>query len=146
MKRLISLILLLAVFTAPAVAQFNGGQLLPLYGSWTPTDASGTGPGLTGVSGSYIKIGKQVTVYGALTYLSTVDGANALIGGLPFSSSTSGALGGCYATYSNIVALARGNVTMNAVTLQFSTSGGSVIPNSAMSGGQIIFTCSYLTP
>ena len=53
-------------------------------GTWTPTDASGASLTFTTVFGRYIKIGKQVTIHFRVSYPSTVSGATALFGGLPY--------------------------------------------------------------
>lgn len=58
-------------------------------GTWTPSDASGAGLTIaaTGVC-AYTKTGKQVNVYGYITWPVTANGTNALLGGLPFTSGT----------------------------------------------------------
>jgi hypothetical protein len=65
-------------------------------GTWTPTDASGASLTFTTVLGRYIKIGKQVTVHFRVTYPSTVSGATAILGGLPYlvESSANNFMGG----------------------------------------------------
>jgi hypothetical protein len=65
-------------------------------GTWTPTDGSGAGLTFTTVLGRYIKIGKQVTVHFRVTYPSTVSGATAILGGLPYlvESSANNFMGG----------------------------------------------------
>jgi len=65
-------------------------------GTWTPTDGSGAGLTFTTVFGRYIKIGKQVTVHFRVSYPSTVSGATALFGGLPYvvESSANNYMGG----------------------------------------------------
>jgi len=44
-------------------------------GTWTPTDASGAGLGFTSASGTYEKIGRQVTARYEVTYPVTADAA-----------------------------------------------------------------------
>jgi hypothetical protein len=63
-------------------------ELLADYeeGTWTPTDASGAGLTLSVASANYTKIGNTVRLQAQITYPSNVSGANALLGGLPFSS------------------------------------------------------------
>ena len=65
-------------------------------GTWTPTDGSGASLTFTTVLGRYIKIGKQVTVHFRVTYPSTVSGATAILGGLPYlvESSANNFMGG----------------------------------------------------
>lgn len=67
----------------------GGAATLSIYdqGTWTPTDASGSGVGLTVTSAAYIKIGKLVTVTCAVNYNSPSGLSNAVfIGGLPFAA------------------------------------------------------------
>jgi len=74
----------------------NGGspgmtsELLDWYeeGTWTPTDASGAGLTFSGASGTYTRIGRQVTVNGQLTFPSNASTADISIGGLPFTVGT----------------------------------------------------------
>jgi hypothetical protein len=62
-------------------------ELLADYeeGTWTPVDASGAGLSFTNLACTYIKIGKQVTVFGNIAYPVTVSAAPVLISGLPFT-------------------------------------------------------------
>jgi hypothetical protein len=62
-------------------------ELLSDYeeGTWTPADASGAGLSFTNLACTYIKIGKQVTVFGNITYPVTASAATVLISGLPFT-------------------------------------------------------------
>jgi hypothetical protein len=57
-------------------------------GTWTPIDASGAGLTFTYAGGPsrYIKIGRQVTFHGNLSYPATANATPALLGGLPFSA------------------------------------------------------------
>lgn len=54
-------------------------------GSWTPIDGSGAGLSFSAVSAGYTKIGNLVFAYCTVTYPSTGNGSNAVIGGLPFT-------------------------------------------------------------
>ena len=54
-------------------------------GSWTPADGSGAGLTLTGVQGTYTKIGRLVYARFSVTYPTTADTSAAKISGLPFS-------------------------------------------------------------
>lgn len=54
-------------------------------GTWTPTDTSGAGLVLTGVSGKYQKLGNKVAWQGQVTYPATASGAAASLGPLPFT-------------------------------------------------------------
>ena len=55
-------------------------------GTWTPVDGSGQVT-ITGATGVYTRVGRQVTVLGAFTYPSTSQTNYAIIAGLPFSVS-----------------------------------------------------------
>jgi hypothetical protein len=65
-------------------------ELLADYeeGTWTPVDSSGAGLTFSGASGTYTKIGRQVTVNGQLTFPATASVADIAIGGLPFTVGT----------------------------------------------------------
>lgn len=57
-------------------------------GTFTPTDASGASLTFTNPVGQYVKVGKRVDVWVAVTYPATANGSNAVIGSLPFTSDT----------------------------------------------------------
>lgn len=69
-----------------------GANILDDYeeGTWTPNDASGAGLTFTGVSGTYVKIGKVVYLTWELRYPSTANASLAAIGGFPFTTGKSG--------------------------------------------------------
>jgi hypothetical protein len=75
-----------------ATAQGTGtSELLADYEegtSWTPIDSSGAGLTFSGASGTYTKIGRQVTVNGQLSFPATASAADIAIGGLPFTVGT----------------------------------------------------------
>jgi hypothetical protein len=118
----------------PATALANlGGQAQSAVTPWTPNDASGASLSFTNVDAAYQTIGNFVYAYFSLTYPSTGNGANAVIGGLPV----------------NIVNSNRGNVAAilqnSGATLTYGVgvkntktfglwSGGSVRVNSGVSG------------
>ena len=56
----------------------------PVYGTWTPSDASGAGLVLTIIGARWGKIDKLVTIHGFVIYPATANGARAQIAGLPF--------------------------------------------------------------
>jgi hypothetical protein len=58
-------------------------------GTWVPSNSSVT---LTGVSGTYTKIGNMVTVTAQWSYPSNSSGGNAIIAGLPFAPSNDGGM------------------------------------------------------
>jgi len=103
-------------FPAAGGITFNGdtaaANALDDYeeGSWTPTDTSGAGLSLTIGTTDYIKIGKQVTCFAAITYPSTADATALRIGGLPFSAGTfcTGVTGYCVAGFQLFIRAAGG--------------------------------------
>lgn len=66
----------------------NGGDTLSQYdeGTWTPIDVSGAGLTFASATGKYTRIGRQVTLFGWITFPTTASGAWIGIGGLPFSA------------------------------------------------------------
>jgi hypothetical protein len=114
-------------------------------GTWTPVDASGAGISLSGASGRYTKIGRQVFLNGTFGVSPNSNGSTASIGGLPF-------------TYgSNFIDI--GTVLRNDKSLTVSVLGGgsgasnftmlnhgtytSYPTNTQVSGGTFTFSFSY---
>ncbi len=60
--------------------------LQPIYGTWTPIDASGASLVFAAAEGYYTKIGAFVHLQAFVTYPTTASGATAVIGGAPFTS------------------------------------------------------------
>lgn len=84
-------------------------------GNWTPfyISASGTITSNANSSGKYVKIGKNVYIWGFVSYASNVSASgNITVGGLPFTSAASGAgfgqsgnrTGGVFSIGSNLFA------------------------------------------
>jgi hypothetical protein len=127
-----------------------GGSALGNYvlGTWTPTDASATGNLVfTNVDAEYTRIGNMVFASGHLTYPSTADGSNALIGGLPVTvANRNAALGpsGLYIT--GIVIGAGGAVVPQANTTRLSLISETIqgpYKNSDLSTATISFLAIY---
>ena len=74
-------------FSVTSQAAGMTSELLADYeeGTWIPADASGAGLSFTNLACTYIKIGKQVTVFGNITYPVTASAAAVFISGLPFT-------------------------------------------------------------
>ena len=58
-------------------------------GTWTPTDVSGASLSFTSPLGTYTRIGRMFIAGFSLTYPATADGAQANIGGVPFTIANS---------------------------------------------------------
>lgn len=113
-------------------------------GSWTPSDASGSGLSFTNVSAGYQKVGNVVTAWGSLTFPScAADTNNITIGGLPFTcqnsdgARTPGVWGG-YATPSFTF------MTKNTTQFTVRTPDlGTAIKNQVMSLAAAFFVVTY---
>ena len=131
-------------FTANTPAAGMTSQLLNWYeeGTWTPTDASGAGLTFT-VSGTatYIRIGKLVTVQVFLTFPTTVNTTQALIGGLPFTSAAS--------TYSEASVFTNSGLTFNAYlgasvsSFDFRNNTNTNYTNANLSTKFVVVTLTY---
>lgn len=113
--------------------------------SWTPIDSSGAGLTFTGVSANWVQIGNMVHAYGALTYPSTANGANATIGGFPVTTANNNyARGGC-----TVWSTASGGEVKNLLLSANLTTGvltgtaGGAHSNADMSLAPVIFMCIY---
>ena len=115
-------------------------------GTWTPTDASGAGLSLT-VSGtpSYTKIGRMVTVMALVTYPSTANGSNQLLGGLPFTSASAANGGdpGGFLRYSNYGSGLWVEVLASSTTFRCWTLAGANITNANASTKRFDFVMTY---
>jgi len=119
-------------------------ELLDDYeeGTWTPTDASGAGLTFNVQTANYTKIGRIVTVYLQFVYPSTLNGSNAVIGGLPFNAASGIFSPAIINTGANLPILLRTvSGTSTAAVLNSSTS--VAITNAQLSLQFIICTLSY---
>jgi hypothetical protein len=115
-------------------------------GTWTPTDASGASLVFTGPAGIYVKVGQQVTVVGTLTYPTTANASQAVIGGLPFIAHP--AVSGPGATIAYIqatVPLPTMLSSSGSVSLNMYATGGAVVTNTTMSQRVLSFSMAYRT-
>ena len=122
-----------------------GGSTLSAYatGSWTPIDGSGASLSFTLATGSYIKIGNLVWASCQVTYPSTANASQAIIGGLPFATgSTLEKQGGnvCYTTSATMQHIL--TTASNTIFTLFTAAGGSVT-NATMSGVASYFQIVY---
>jgi hypothetical protein len=113
-------------------------------GTWTPTDASGAGLSLT-VSGtpSYTKIGRMVTVMALVTYPSTANTSNQLLGGLPFTSSGSAGDPGGFLRYSSYGSGLMVEVLVGATTFRCWTLAPGNVTNANASLKRFDFVMTY---
>jgi hypothetical protein len=112
-------------------------------GSWTPTDASGASLVFTAVSASYTRIGNMVFAYATLTYPSTVDGTNALIGGFPVNFPSSNYGRQCSVTFSNVTGGLDILPVVSSATANPKTLAGAAVLNSALTLATIYLNCIY---
>ena len=110
-------------------------------GTWTPVDSSGASLTFTSASGSYTKVGRLVYVNAVVVYPITASGANALIGGLPFTVGALNAVGSCYSTSGTVLASLGAATTTLVVPVTAAT--GVARTNAQMSGTTLAFTMSY---
>ena len=105
--------------------------------TWTPVDASGAGLVFTVTSANCIKVGQLVTVTLQMTYPATANGANASIGGAPFTALTAG---GLYTAFGNhrIYTIQTGTKIITP-----STTAGVLQTNANMSGQLVIIAGVY---
>jgi formylmethanofuran dehydrogenase subunit C len=123
-------------FTANTPAAGKTSQLLNWYeeGTWTPTQGAGlVVVGAFSSSGTYTRVGRQVTVRGSVSGATSIASAagNVITAGLPFSESApaTGTASNAFAGGSSVCLL----------------SGGSIYGISAIAngGGTIYFTLTY---
>lgn len=113
-------------------------------GSWTPIDSSGAGLTFTAAVGSYTRfpIG-LVVAQCTVIYPATANGANATIGGLPYTLGSSNAVAACYCTDATATN-ALGAATTTLVAL-IAAGGAAARTNAQLSTDTIAFTLIYET-
>lgn len=133
-------------FSAGSNASGMTSELLDDYeqGTWTPTDASGSGVGFNNNSGYYIKIGRMVYVSARMFWNTNANGSAAKIGGLPFSTAGGGyAVGYCgYTTNGNAVNFRTAD--SSSVYVSYANTGGNVAC-STLSNAEVQMTFMYVT-
>lgn len=104
-------------------------------GSWTPIDSSGAGLSLT-AAGAYVKIGNMVFAWCNITYPATASGANAIIGGLPFSGGDNTHNGATlvYTTSSTANKMLMNGGGSAGTTANIYTAAGVAVTNAGMTG------------
>jgi len=136
-------------FTANTPAAGMTSQLLNWYeeGTWTPIDSSGASLAFTSVTGIYTRVGRLVTCTFGLTFPATVNAAGVTIGGLPFTSLSSGTPNpsGGSITYTGAAVSAAGFATgAGGTTVSLYGASGTALTNATFSGfilrGQFTYT------
>jgi hypothetical protein len=122
-------------------------ELLADYeeGTWTPTDGSGAGLTFSTAIGHYTKIGNMVYAAFQVEYPATASGANAAIGGLPFTTgSYSGTqIFGGFLNYTTIATSFFGLTFPSTTVLYFFAPSATQITNVQLTGGQVRMTVVY---
>lgn len=114
-------------------------------GSFTPVDASGAGLVLTPSAGLYVKIGKLVWVSFSVTYPVTANGANASIGGFPYTSDANNFARGTLAIgYRSLGLIPTSCLVEASSTACFLFNGASLATNANVSGNNLFFSGIYL--
>lgn len=112
--------------------------------SWTPIDASGAGLSFGSAAGRYTKIGDTVLAWGYVVYPVTANGANASIGGFPFTcANEEQARGGGTISYKTESTLATIAINKNTTATALFSESGVNITNATMSGDTIYFLVIY---
>jgi hypothetical protein len=115
-------------------------------GTWTPVDSSGASLSLTGVSGTYMKIGKMVFITGEFTYPTTADTSTARIGGLPFSATATNFQ--LSPSHNGGATWASSAVVASSSTIGFSAPNtiSNAVTNATLTGNVFRLAGFYLTP
>ena len=132
-------------FSANTGAAGMTSELLNWYeeGTWTPTDASGASLTFTSATGRYTRVGNVVFLFGFVQYPVTASGANASIGGLPFTvNSNSSALQGAV-TYSQVATVRSIGVNPSTTNTTVYTFAGVAVTNATLSGTVLYFNSTY---
>lgn len=118
-------------------------------GQWTPTDQSGAGLSLTITASNcvYTKIGRLVIVSYMITYPSTANGSNAVIGGLPFAPLTTGnaVFGGQFFISTEATAVIAQVFNDGSTKFNVLTAAAGAVTNATMSTDTIRGTIVYFS-
>lgn len=113
-------------------------------GPWTPVDASGAALVLTGISGYFVRNGRQVTATFNLSYPTTSSALNAIIGGLPFMSANFSTAGAVTIGYKSATNFNSALVPPSSGGFSLFTNAGAPTKNLDMSGTTVQGTVVYL--
>ena len=103
----------------------GGLPITPAEGTWTPIDSSGASLSLTSALGKYKKVGSIVWYSFQCAYPATASGANASIGGLPFTSANTGPdnISAAFQTNGSTASSATVNQNSTTLTPQIASTG-----------------------
>ena len=131
--------------TSEMLDSYEEGTFTPIVHGWS---ASGTATYNT-QTGSYIKVGKQVTVWVNLDWseMSNASGVMA-VGGLPFAHTSDTYAGSCWIHTGNmgddVVSGLLGNGQSSSILLYMPTTGAQTHMTIDTNGGYMKFTCTYI--
>jgi hypothetical protein len=115
-------------------------------GTWTPTDASGAGLALTIDSAIWFRQKNLIIARAAVTYPATASGANAAIGGLPFTVAGFGSANQQgFISYSDIGTV-RFMIPAQGTRNVLFFNPGAFVTNAQVSTATFYFTAIYETP
>ena len=139
--------LLIAANTAAIVTNTAAIALLqPVYGTWTPTDASGASLVFTSADGRWARIGRVVTVGAVLVYPATASGSAAKIGSLPVALvNTASSQFGVSFGYQNAGFSLYGRGVINTTTVDFFDATGAAVTNALLSTRTLEFSMTYIS-
>jgi hypothetical protein len=108
-------------------------------GTWTPTDASGAGLTFTVDYATYTKVGRAVSIQGAITYPTTANTATALFHGFPFNAANAISMSVIYSDAS----VASFTYLSGNATAVYPLTPGLNVTNATLSGKLIFFAGTY---
>jgi hypothetical protein len=116
-----------------------------MAGSWTPVDGSAAGLVLTSAQGWWVRMGELVIAMGTATYPATANGADAVIGGLPFTvRNQQYARYGSTLTVSSVAAAQKIGPTANTTTAGILSGTSAAVTNAQCTGGTFGFLLIYV--
>ncbi len=103
------------------------------YGAWTPSDQSGAGLAFAIALGRWVRHKNLVTALVTIQWPVTANGANTLVGGLPFTTTNTDPVGGGYVVETGSGLAFTLLCVNNATTFRLEDNTGTRITNAQMS-------------
>lgn len=125
------------------VQWYDAAVSQPIVGAWTPTDTSGAGLTFSSASGTYEKVGRQVTARAFVIYPATASATVARIGPLPFTVANTQEARQGFFSHHDCAAFKFALPNNNTTDLYFYNIGGAGAPNSDFSAKTIYVTALY---